>query len=123
MISTLKKLPWYKPEMITIRQRESVFKSCLDLIRHLQHLIEMRRDPDKLTPQLLKRLVTTAMQCPGFTILQKDNIAYQVSFDDPKTREYNQPRFANSWLHQYSVAPKPGTPLDVIEVSWPSLPS
>ncbi|KAL1862751.1 hypothetical protein Daus18300_008395 [Diaporthe australafricana] len=115
MISTLRKLPWYKTENITIKQRHSVYTSCIQLIRLLQHAVKERKDEDHLTEQLLKRLWTSAMLCHGFTVTMKDNIAYQVGLSEDRLRELNMPRFANMWVHAYTMCPKPGTPLDVLE--------
>lgn len=116
MISTLRKLPWYKTEGITIKQRHSVYSACIQLIRLLQHALKERKNEDHLTPQLLKRLWTSAMLCHGFTVTMKDNIAYQVDLPEDRLREFNMPRFANMWVHVYTLCPKPGTPLDVLEV-------
>lgn len=116
MISTLRKLPWYKTEYITIKQRHSVYTACIQLLRLLQNAIKERKDPDHLTEQLLKRLWTSAMLCHGLTVTMKDNIAYQVGLSEDRLRELNMPRFANMWVHAYTLCPKPGTPLDVLEV-------
>lgn len=116
MISTLRKLPWYKTDCITIKQRHSVYSACIQLIRLLQHAIKERKDEEHLTSQLLKRLWTSAMLCHGFTVTMRDNIAYQVDIPEDRLREFNMPRFANMWVHAYTLCPKPGTPLDVLEV-------
>lgn len=123
MISTLRKLPWYKTECITIKQRHSVYSACIQLIRLLQHAIKEQKNEEHLTPQLLKRLWTSAMLCHGFTVTMRDNIAFQVDVSEDRLREFNMPRFANMWVHAYTLCPKPGTPLDVLEVCiLPSLP-
>jgi hypothetical protein len=122
MISTLRKLPWYKTENITIKQRYSVYNACIQLIRLLQHSIKERRNEEHLTPQLLKRLTTAAMLCHGFTVMQKDNIAYLANIPENRLREFNMPRFADMWVHSYTLCPKPGTPLDVLEVCIPLSP-
>lgn len=80
-------------------------------------MIRDGRDEVNLNRQLLRRLVTAAMTCPGFSTLQKDNIAYLMGMDELEERAYGQPRFASSWRHVYALGPKPGIPLDVIEVS------
>lgn len=116
MISILRKLPWYKTECITIKQRYSIYNACIQLIRLLQHSIKEGKNEEHLTPQLLKRLWTSAMLCHGFTITMRDNIAYQVDIPEDRLREFNMPRFANMWVHAYTLCPKPGTPLDVLEV-------
>ena len=46
----------------------------------------------------------------------KDDIACIAELNDYDQRRFNQPRFADCWRHQYSLAPKPNTPLDVLEV-------
>lgn len=117
MISTIKKLPWYKSEFITMRQRYSVYKAACELLRLLIAAINDKRDEADLTPQLFRRLWKAAMLCPGFTVCQKDDIAYIAGLSEQEQREFNQPRFANSWVHQYALAPKADIPLDVLEVS------
>jgi hypothetical protein len=57
------------------------------------------------------------MSCPGFTPLMKDDIAWTINMGEQEQRAYGQPRFANRWRHQYALAPKPGMPLDVVEVT------
>lgn len=47
----------------------------------------------------------------------KDDIAFLATLSDLEGRGFNQPRFASCWRHQYSIAPKAGIPLDVLEVS------
>ncbi|ROW10553.1 hypothetical protein VMCG_01725 [Cytospora schulzeri] len=115
MISTLRKFPWYKAEYITIKQRHSIYNACIKLLRLLQHSIREKKNDAYLTEQLLRRLWTSAMLCHGFTVTMKDNIAFQVGLPDDRLREFNMPRFANMWVHSYTLAPKPGTPLDVLE--------
>ncbi|OAQ60636.1 RNA recognition, RNP-1 [Pochonia chlamydosporia 170] len=115
LISTLKKFPWYVTDRITISQRQAIFKATCELARLLSRSIHKQDDPVNLTTQLYRRLVTTAMKCPGFTPLMKDDIACLAGLSEMDERRYNQPRFANSWRHQYSIAPKPGMPLDVLE--------
>lgn len=119
MISTLRKLPWYMAEHITMRQRHAVYKAVIALICRLQNDMRLRRFEEHLTEQLYRRLWTSAMLCDGLTVTMKDDVAYVVGLSDERMREFNMPRFANFWVHQYTMAPKPGTPLDVIEVSSP----
>ncbi|KAK3948056.1 hypothetical protein QBC32DRAFT_382225 [Pseudoneurospora amorphoporcata] len=117
MISTLRKLPWQKSDCITIHQRWAVYNATIRLIELLRNTIQ-RNDRDShiaLDQRLLKRLVNTAMLCPGFSVLQKDNIAFTAGMDEMKQREFNQPRFPDLWTHQLSICPKPGVPLDVLE--------
>lgn len=117
MISTLRKFPWYMTECITIKQRNSVYAACVALLRHLQYAIREKKDEVALNQQLYRRLWTSAMLCHGFTVTMKDNIAYMVDLAEDRLREFNMPRFSNLWVHTYTFVPKPGTPLDVIEVS------
>ncbi|KAH8648359.1 hypothetical protein BX600DRAFT_389019, partial [Xylariales sp. PMI_506] len=127
MISTIKKMPWYMTQHITIKQRHYIWDACAKLVSLLiQALNPMHRitnDSDRyeragterLTPQLLRRFTNAIMLCPGFSVCQKDNIASLVSMSDHDLRMFNMPRFAESWLHQYTLGPKPGVPLDVLE--------
>ncbi|KAL0468772.1 hypothetical protein QR685DRAFT_445952 [Neurospora intermedia] len=117
MISTIRKLPWQKSDCITIHQRWAVYSATIRLIELLRNTIQ-RRDHDShiaLNQLLLKRLVNSAMLCPGFSVLQKDNIAFTAGMGEMKQREFNQPRFPDLWTYQLSVCPKPGVPLDVLE--------
>ncbi|ROT41644.1 hypothetical protein SODALDRAFT_338892 [Sodiomyces alkalinus F11] len=115
LISTLKKLPWSQHKYITIGQRNAIHQATVDLTRHLWYLVRDGRDEVNLNKQLLRRLVTAAMTCPGFSTLQKDSIAYLMGMDELEERSYGQPRFASSWRHLLALGPKPGIPLDVIE--------
>lgn len=119
MISTLHKLPWYMAEYITIQQRHAVYKAVLALITRLQGDLRLGKFEEYLTEQLYRRLWTSAMLCDGFTVTMKDNIAYTVGLSEEQMRGFNMPRYANLWSHQYTMVPKVGTPLDVIEVSAP----
>lgn len=116
LISTLKKFPWYATDRITISQRHAAFAATCELLRLLERSIEKQDDPINLNTQLLRRLATAGMKCPGFTPLMKDDIAYLAGLCDVEEGAYNQPHFACSWRHQYSMSPKPGVPCDVLEV-------
>jgi hypothetical protein len=100
-----------------MRQRYSVYKATVQLIKLLQGAIRDRRNDQVLTPQLLRRLYTAAMLCPGFTVTMKDDIAYLIGLDEMSEMGFNQPRFGDCWRHAYALAPKPGLPIDVLEVS------
>ncbi|KAI0434792.1 hypothetical protein F5Y09DRAFT_354795 [Xylaria sp. FL1042] len=130
MISTLRKIPWYMAEHITIKQRHSVYEACMKMIEALvskiNHLKTMPQrlpnrgrednvEAQRLTPQLLDRLVTSAMLCPGFSVVQKHNIATAASLPEERSREFNQPRFSDSWRHQWTLSPKANMPIDVLE--------
>lgn len=118
MISTMRKFPWYMTDRITVRQRHAVFEACVSLLRCLQWAMKEKRHDDILTPQLYRRLWTSAMLCHGFTITMRDSIAYIVDLPESRMREFNMPRFGNMWLHIYTLVPKPGSPLDLIEVCF-----
>ncbi|KAG5982072.1 hypothetical protein E4U55_002307 [Claviceps digitariae] len=115
LISTLKKFPWYATDRITISQRHAAFAATCELMRLLARSIKKKDDEVNLNNQLLSRLISAAMKCPGFTPLMKDDIAFIVGLSENEQREFNQPRFASSWRHQYSISPKPGIPDDVLE--------
>ncbi|XXH05774.1 hypothetical protein Hte_012212 [Hypoxylon texense] len=115
MISTLKKFPWYMSGFITIKQRQSIYNTTINMIRHLSEKIHEDPHHDRLTPQLFDRLVAAAMRCQGFTVLQKDNVAYIAELDEAKCLEFGLPRFSDQWRHQWGLKMKPGVPLDVVE--------
>lgn len=109
-------------EYITIKQRHSVYEACLKMIDVLVGKLNNNgrddaQEHERLTPQLLDRLITSAMLCPGFTVVQKHNIAIVGNLSEERSREFNQPRFPDSWRHQWTLVPKPGLPIDVLEVS------
>lgn len=116
MISTLRKLPWYMAEHITIRQRYAVYKAVIALITRLKADLRARKFEENLTEQLYKRLWTSALLCDGLSVVQKDDVAFLVGLSEETMRDFNLPRQANLWSHQWTMAPKPGAPLDVIEV-------
>ncbi|KAG5925887.1 hypothetical protein E4U42_003842 [Claviceps africana] len=115
LISTLKKFPWYATDRITISQRRATFAVTCEMLRLLARSIEKKDDVVNLNKQLFSRLIGAAMKCPGFTPLMKDDIAFLAGLSETEQREFNQPRFASSWRHQYSISPKPGIPCDVLE--------
>ncbi|KAJ4147370.1 hypothetical protein LMH87_001894 [Akanthomyces muscarius] len=115
LISTLRKFPWYMTECITVGQRNAMFQTTRDLLRLLLKSLDKGDDTVTLNKQLLRRVAKAAMECPGFTTLMKDDIAWIVGMDDGEQRSYGQPRFASSWRHQYALVPKPSMPLDVVE--------
>jgi hypothetical protein len=117
MISTIKKLPWYIADRITLRQRHSIYDATMKLIGLLKQALarENRTHETVINPQLMKRLVTAAMLCPGFSVVQKDNIAALAEMDQETARAFNQPRFAEQWVHLHGICPKPGIPIDVLE--------
>lgn len=103
-------------DYITILQRRSIFRATCELLRILQRNVN-RRCNENLTHGLLKRLTKVAMDCPGFTPLMKDDIAYISHMGEEDQMGYGQPPFANAWRHQYALGPKPGFPNDLLEVS------
>jgi hypothetical protein len=122
-------MPWYMTDCITIKQRYIIYDACYKLTSLLKHALRKRDVPferalqpervgaERLTEQLYRRLIKAIMLCPGFTVCQKDNIADLVEMGEQDMRDFNMPRFAYSWLHLYTLGPKPGIPWDVLEVS------
>ncbi|PHH79671.1 hypothetical protein CDD82_2229 [Ophiocordyceps australis] len=115
LISTLKKFPWYATESITISHRQALYSATERLVQVLMDKIDRDSDSINLNKQLQIRLINAALSCPGFTPLMKDNIAWMLNVSEAEQRHFGQPRAAYAWRHQYSLAPKPGVPLDVIE--------
>ncbi|KAF4455308.1 hypothetical protein F53441_2322 [Fusarium austroafricanum] len=116
LISTLRKFPWHSAYNITIAQRGAMYKATIKLLRLLSRSVSQQDDPVNLTSQLFQRVVQTAMQCPGFTTLQKDNIAFMIQMIPAEQQNrHNQPMNPNSWVHQYAITRKPGAPLDVVD--------
>ncbi|KAK4125129.1 hypothetical protein N657DRAFT_570749 [Parathielavia appendiculata] len=117
MISTIKKLPWYVADRITLRQRHAIYEATVKLIGLLKQALQRDNRPYETTinQQLMKRLVTAAMLCPGFSVVQKDNIAVLAEMEQDRTLMFNQPRFAEQWVHLHGICPKPGIPIDVLE--------
>lgn len=121
LISTIKKFPWYKSEHVTISQRRALFSATCHLLRLLSQAIQNNKDPVNLNAQLYRRLTSAAMKCPGFTVCMKDDITVVTNMTIQEKCAHEQPVFAENWLHQYALAPKPGVQPDVLDVSWLSL--
>ncbi|CAF3432873.1 unnamed protein product [Fusarium graminearum] len=116
LISTLRKFPWYASDHITIAQRGAMYKATIKLLRLLTRSVSGQDDPVNLTNQLFQRVIRTAMECKGFTILQKDNIAFMAQMAPAEQqRRHGQPMNPTSWVHQYAIARKPGIPLDIVD--------
>ncbi len=47
MISTIRKLPWHEADLITLQQRQDVYKACCDLMTLLTDAITQNRGPDE----------------------------------------------------------------------------
>ena len=135
MISTLKKFPWFMPEHITVMQRHQVYDGVCKLLTCLRRTIDSRsgvaspsssyngesgrhaswNQHAQLNEQLLRRLFTAAMVCPGFSLVQKDNFSYAAGITDVNLEAYNMPRYADSWNSLHITSPKPGIPVDILE--------
>ncbi|KAF5021814.1 hypothetical protein F66182_6140 [Fusarium sp. NRRL 66182] len=116
LISTLRKFPWFAADHVTIAQRGAMYKATVKLLCLLARSVSQGDDPVNLNAQLFQRVVRTAMDCRGFTVLQKDNIAFIVQQNPmEQQRRHAQPTRPNSWVHQYATTRKPGIPLDVVD--------
>ncbi|SPJ85657.1 uncharacterized protein FTOL_11439 [Fusarium torulosum] len=117
LISTLRKFPWFAANYVTISQRGAMYKATIKLIRLLSKSMAQQDDPVNLNSSLFQRIIRTAMDCKGFTVLQKDNIAFMVQLAPPmeQQRRHGQPLNPNSWVHQYAIMRKPEVPLDVVD--------
>ncbi|KAK4161455.1 hypothetical protein QBC43DRAFT_302973 [Cladorrhinum sp. PSN259] len=119
MISTLKKMPWYMSDLITVRQRQIVYQTTVKLLTALHRsLHEPRRKHINLSQQLFNRLVKAAMLCPGFSVVQKDNIAAIADLDEARAMQFNQPLFANEWTHLHTLCPRPQPPIPIDVLDW-----
>jgi hypothetical protein len=123
MISTIKKMPWYLPDQITVRQRNAIHAATKQLVRLLDIAIRDEREPQLLTRQLKKRLVDAVLSCPGISVIQKDDLAWMDNRQDAELIRYGQPRGAHWWTHQFTICPKVDAPADVVEVSCYQLPT
>lgn len=108
-------------DFITLQQRGAMFRATCDLVNLLIKSIEVGEHSLQLNRQLLDRLASAAMKCPGFTPVMKDDVAWLSAMDEQKLSLCNQPVNADTWRHIYALAPKPGTPGDLIEVSGQDL--
>lgn len=118
MISTIKKMPWHMSDHITMRQRWAIYNVTFRLLEHAREIGRRPRTPvqeNTITEQLTKRLLRAAMLCPGFSVTQKDNIAYMMDMPDQEQHGFNQPRFPELWVLEQAICPKPGYPLDLLE--------
>ncbi|KAK4222354.1 hypothetical protein QBC38DRAFT_427468 [Podospora fimiseda] len=118
LISTIKKLPWYRSENITVAQRYQIYDATEKLVTMLKEKIDLAKQEvhANLNEQLFKRLVKAAMICPGFSALQKDNIAHIAGLTQPECATFNQPFFAYEWRHLHTICPRPNKmPMDLLD--------
>lgn len=114
----LRKMPWYMTDHITVFQRQSMYEATMRLIKSLQKQIRYKNNAYVLNGQLLERLWVSAMLCHGFTVTMKDNVAFCVNLSSERISDFNMPRFPNLWVHTHTLVPKPGAPIDVVEVNF-----
>ncbi|KAK2075490.1 hypothetical protein P8C59_009613 [Phyllachora maydis] len=118
MISTVVKLPWYETKLIKLFQRNAVHKSMVELIQLLDAAIEADPHHLLLNQQLKRRLIRVGLNCPGFSICQKDDYAYFGNLTEGDTRRMGLPRDGFRWRHAYTLRnklPKAQYPLDLVE--------
>ncbi|KAK4452782.1 hypothetical protein QBC34DRAFT_292521 [Podospora aff. communis PSN243] len=117
MISTIKKFPWFCPEYVSVMQRHLIYSGTLKLATILRKTLnspQHDKQDGKVNEQLMQRFFQAAMLCPGFSIVQKDNIAQACELKK-SLKGFNIPAYADSWAHQHTLCPKPGVPVDVLE--------
>jgi hypothetical protein len=117
IISTLLKYPWFMVEYITIEDRNLLHEVTLKLIVLLQEKLQEVQHDSNLTPMLFRRVCKAALKCPGFSPAQKDDIVVLAGLDERIAAEYGVPPLAADWKYIFTLAPKPGFPLDIVFVS------
>lgn len=122
MISYVGRFPWHKTDMTTVKQRFLLVDTCVTMMKMLRRAVVKGEHPNLLTEQLWRRFYTMCMKCEGFTVVQKHGIARLAEISVSEQRSLGLPRFAGDWGHLWSMLPKPGAPLDLVEVSFVSLP-
>jgi hypothetical protein len=107
---------------ITLHQRFLIHKATKALLQQLFHQVNSGRENEStsLTTMLLKRLWRAALQCPGFSVAQKDDIIVLANLGPDVAMEYGLPPFAHLWVFM-TIVPNPKIPMDVVEVT--SVPS
>ncbi|KAI1101430.1 hypothetical protein F4804DRAFT_335266 [Jackrogersella minutella] len=115
MISILKKFPWSLPQHVKHNERNRLYETTFRMMDRLTQRIQKGEARDRLTPNLKVRIAEAVMSCPGFTIAQKDNVAYLMNMPENKQRFFHQPRFADLWRNFYALSIRAGVPADVIE--------
>ncbi|KAK1758349.1 hypothetical protein QBC47DRAFT_440951 [Echria macrotheca] len=116
-ISTIKKYPWHKPELISMGERHFIAAVGFKLVYHLAQMLSCpSHDPADtcITPQLLKRLVAAYLTCPGFSATQKDNVVFTGNYTG-NPEELGMPRLPEHWRNAHFLVPKPGAPVDLVE--------
>ncbi|KAI0894431.1 hypothetical protein F4806DRAFT_498211 [Annulohypoxylon nitens] len=115
MISTIKKFPWNMSEYITVKERDMLCDAGLRMVCRLQKQLSKGEKPSRLTRHLLNRLAEAIISSPGFSITQKDNVAYKANVSEQRLRELGQPRFPELWGHLQAISVKDGAAPDVLE--------
>lgn len=81
MISTLHKMPWHTPELITLGQRKRLYDTAVACLRALERSLRagvLERHPG-LTLVLLQELVLAILCCVGFSEQQKSAVVAELT--------------------------------------------
>ncbi|KAK0753621.1 hypothetical protein B0T18DRAFT_308630, partial [Schizothecium vesticola] len=118
-VSTLKKLPWHVPEMISFRQRWMLYYYTERLVETLRSTLANPKHDQAVSPlneQLLKRLHAACMACPGFSAAQKNNLAVWAGYgENEAVGKTHIPKNPFLWNHVHALRPKAGVPFDLLE--------
>ncbi|KAI4715935.1 hypothetical protein E4T48_07887 [Aureobasidium sp. EXF-10727] len=71
MISIMHKYPWHATDLITIRERTSIFSSAVVQLRVLMNAVTRNTHPQFLHRGLLQEYLTACLSNPGFSVQQK----------------------------------------------------
>ncbi|KAK3996304.1 hypothetical protein QBC44DRAFT_232199 [Cladorrhinum sp. PSN332] len=119
LMSTIKKFPWHMSKHITVGQRFQIYDATIKMVTILKAKIALAAEQRQRREQLkllFDRIVKAAMMCPGFSVVQKDNIACCAGWGELKCSKFNQPCFANEWKHLHTLCPRPTrVPIDVLD--------
>ena len=105
-------------DYITINDRNLIHKVTTDLLQHLVDRVEHEKENIYLTPMLLKRVWRAALQCPGFTPMQKDDIIVIANLDSQVSMDYQLAPYAAEWNYLWTIGSKKGLPNDFIMVCF-----
>ncbi|KAL3426528.1 hypothetical protein PVAG01_00037 [Phlyctema vagabunda] len=116
LISTLYKYPWYMVDYITIEDRERLVEVMTVMVAKLNDRI-MNGDDINLNVMLLRRVVKAAVNCPGLTPTQKDNVCMVAGYDDTTILQFGVPHRSHNWGVFWTLAPKPDFADDMV-MQW-----
>ena len=104
-------------DYINVQDKIRLFQTTKTLVLYLIDRVKNQPHDLHLTPMLLRRVWRAAINCPGFTQVNKDEIVFYAEVHPQIALELGVVPYADRWQCLWTIGPKPGCPLDLLMVS------